>query len=97
MTQQKLPEELVAIQQRGEVVWAGDGPPSGLAAKFTRQPIHVAGIRHVRVWGLQVDDERALPGHERTSIPDEELWQVELVADDGSKYEVSAASVKPAP
>jgi hypothetical protein len=62
-----------------------------------RSPIRVAGIRHVRVWGLQVDDERELPGHERTSIPDEELWQVELVADDGSKYEVSAATVEPAP
>ncbi len=97
MTEQQMPEAIRAIQARGSVVWAEGGPPAALAARFTRTPIPVAGIRHVRVWGLQVDDERALPGRERTSIPDEDLWQVELVADDGSRYEVSAAAVRPAP
>ncbi|HZX23299.1 MAG TPA: hypothetical protein VFF18_07180 [Woeseiaceae bacterium] len=96
MTESKLPEALQAIKDRGYVVWKTD-PPAALAAKFTNGPIEVAEIRHVRVWGLQVDDERELPGHERTSIPDEELWQVELIADDGSKYEVSATTVEPAP
>lgn len=96
MTEPKLPEALQAIKDRGYVVWKTD-PPAALAAKFMQSPIKVAEIRHVRVWGLQVDDERELPGKERTSIPDEELWQVELVADDGSKYELSAATVEPAP
>jgi len=96
VTEPKLPEALQAIKDRGYVVWKTD-PPAALAAKFMNSPIEVAGIRHVRVWGLQVDDERELPGKERTSIPDEELCQVELVADDGSKYEVSAATVEPAP
>lgn len=96
MTEPKLPEALQAIKDRGYVVWKTE-PPAALAAKFMQPPIKVAEIKHVRVWGLQVDDERELPGHERTSIPDEELWQVELVADDGSKYEVSAATVEPAP
>lgn len=96
MTEPRLPEALQAIKNRGYVVWKTD-PPAALAAKFRKTPIEVAEIRHVRVWGLQVDDERELPGKERTSIPDEELWQVELVADDGSKYEVSAAGVEPAP
>lgn len=96
MTEPRLPEALQAIKDRGYVVWKTE-PPAALAAKFMQSPIKVAEIRHVRVWGLQVDDERELPGHERTSIPDEELWQVELIADDGSKYEVSAATVEPAP
>ena len=97
MTEQQMPEAIRAIQTRGAVVWAEGGAPAALAERFTRTPIPVAGIRHVRVWGLQVDDERALPGRERTSIPDEELWQVELVADDGSHFEVSAVTVEAAP
>lgn len=96
MTEPKLPQALQAIKDRGYVVWKTE-PPAALAAKFVQSPIKVAEIKHVRVWGLQVDDERELPGKERTSIPDEELWQVELVADDGSKYEVSATTVEPAP
>jgi hypothetical protein len=96
VTQPKLPDAVQAIKDRGYVIWKSDPPPA-LAAKFMQTPIRVSEIRHVRVWGLQVDDERELPGHERTLIPDEELWQVELIADDGSKYEVSAAVVDPAP
>ncbi len=96
MTEARLPEWLQTMKDRGYVVWKTE-PPAALAAKFMQSPIKLSGIRHVRVWGLQVDDERELPGHERTSIPDEELWQVELIADDGSKYEVSAATVEPAP
>ncbi len=97
MTENRIPDAIAAIRQRGYVVWAGDAPSAALAAHFDEGPIKVGGIRHVRVWGLQVDDERELPGHERTSIPDEELWQVELVAADGSKYEVNATMVRPAP
>jgi hypothetical protein len=51
----------------------------------------------VRQWGLQVDDEFELPGHERTMIPDEELWEVSIRARDGSTYEVNAALLRPAP
>jgi hypothetical protein len=54
----------------------------------------VAGVRHVRIWGLQVDDERELPGLERTQIPDEEVWEVNLEALDGSKFEVDSRLLK---
>ena len=54
------------------------------------------GVRHVRVWGIQVDDERALPGLERTSIPDEDLWEITLEAKDGSSYEFDSRLLKPA-
>jgi hypothetical protein len=56
----------------------------------------VAGVRHVRIWGLQVDDERELPGLERTQIPDEEVWEVNLEALDGSKFEVDSRLLKAA-
>ena len=59
--------------------------------------IPVVGIRHVRQWGVQVDDERELPGHERTSIEDEELWKIVLEAKDGSNYEVNSRFVDPGP
>ncbi len=97
MTEQKLPERMQAIRERGYVVWTGEGPSAAIKAKFPELPIKAGEIRHLRVWGLQVDDERALPGHERTSIPDEDLWQVELIASDGSKYEINANFVEAAP
>ena len=97
MTDQKLPQSIRAIKDCGYAVWAGDGADPAFRAHFDETRIPVAGVRHVRVWGLQVDDERELPGHERTSIPDEELWQIELIAKDGSKYEVNASLVRAAP
>ena len=97
MTEHELPDDVAAIKQRGYVLWADTGPSPELKSRFADGPIKVTGSRHVRVWGLQVDDERELPGHERTSIPDEELWQVELVAEDGSRFEVNATFVRPAP
>jgi hypothetical protein len=51
----------------------------------------------VRVWGLQVDDERELPGLERTMIADEDLWEINLVAKDGSCYEVESRLLVAAP
>jgi hypothetical protein len=36
-------------------------------------------------------------GHERTSVADEELWQIILQAKDGSNYEVNAKWVVAAP
>jgi hypothetical protein len=92
-----LPEKILAIKKRGYVIWASDDISSEFAAHFDSERIPVAGVKHVRVWGIQVDDERELPGHERTAIPDEELWQVELKAKDGSSYEISSDKVKPAP
>ena len=97
VNEQQMPPRVLDIRKRGYVVWADGGPPPALRAKFSREPVEVGGIRHVRVWGLQVDDERELHGHERTSVPDEELWQVDLLADDGSHYEVNATFVEPAP
>jgi len=60
------------------VKWVSADVAAAIRDKFAARRIPVKGIRHVRIWGLQVDDERELPGHERTMIPDEDLWQIEL-------------------
>ena len=70
---------------------------AALRARFDDRQIPVVGVRQVRVWGLQVDDERELPGLERTQMPDEEIWEVNLEAKNGSKYEVESKLLKAAP
>lgn len=95
--QSKLPDKIAAIKERGYVVWAKPEPSPRFAAKFDEAKIPVVGIRNVRIWGLQVDDEREIPGLERTSIPDEETWEINLEAKDGSHYEVNCDLVEPAP
>jgi hypothetical protein len=85
-----MPEAVAAIRDCGYATWSGDDVPAAFRAKFDQHRIPVHSIRSVRVWGLQVDDERELPGHERTQIPDEQLWEVNLVALDGSRYEVES-------
>jgi hypothetical protein len=91
-----MPDDVAAIVRAGFATWARDDVDPALRKKFDKGRIPVAGVRHVRVWGLQVDDERALPGRERTQIPDEEIWEVNLVATDGSKYEVDSKLLQPA-
>ncbi len=86
----KMPEHVAAIARSGFATWAGDDIDPVFRARFDAKRIPVAGIRNVRVWGIQVDDERELPGHERTQIPDEEIWEINLVARDGSRYEVGS-------
>ena len=93
----KLPAEVAAIIECGYATWAGDTVDENLRARFDAERIPVAGVRHVRVWGLQVDDERELPGHERTQIPDEEIWELNLESTDGSKYGFDSRLLKPAP
>jgi hypothetical protein len=92
-----MPAAVTAIRDCGYAIWAGDGVPASFRARFDPHRIPVSGIRSVRVWGLQVDDERELPGHERTQIPDEELWELNLVALDGSRYEVESRLLVAAP
>jgi hypothetical protein len=100
MTDQSLPEnmppEVSAIAEAGFVTWATDDVDPDLKARFAADRIPVAGVRHVRIWGLQVDDERALPGLERTQIPDEEVWEINLVSASGGRYEVDSRLLKPA-
>lgn len=91
------PAEVAAIAECGFATWASDHVDAALRARFADSRIPVAGVRHVRVWGLQVDDERELPGLERTQIPDDEIWEINLVATDGSKYEIDSRLLKPAP
>ncbi|MDH3400837.1 MAG: hypothetical protein OEM03_07700 [Chromatiales bacterium] len=91
-----LPAHVAAIKENGFAQWSGGAAPAGLEGLFEDTGIPVENIRHVRIWGLQVDDERELPGHERTSIPDEEIWQVTLVAKDGSHFEVNSELLVPA-
>ena len=96
LSQAEMPAELSAIVECGYAIWASDDVDAALRARFDDQRIPVAGVRHVRVWGLQVDDERVLPGMERTQIADEEIWEVNLVAKNGSKYEFESTLLKPA-
>jgi hypothetical protein len=85
-----MPADVAAIADCGYAIWARDDVDPKLRARFDANRIPVAGVRHVRIWGLQVDDERELPGLERTQIPDEEVWEVNLEALDGSKFEVDS-------
>lgn len=80
----RMPDAVAAIRDAGFATWAGDSVAPALREKFHAARIPVRNIRHVRVWGLQVDDERALPGRERTSIPDEDIWEISLEAKDGT-------------
>ena len=92
-----MPAELEAIVRCGFAIWSDDSVDAETRQRFDSRRIPVAGARRLRVWGVQVDDERELPGLERTSIPDEELWEVNLVATNGSKYEFDSTLLKPAP
>jgi hypothetical protein len=92
-----MPAEVAAIVDCGYATWAGDGVDDKLRSKFDPERIAVSGVRHVRVWGIQVDDERELPGHERTQIPAEEIWEVSLVSTDGSNYGFDSRLLRPAP
>jgi hypothetical protein len=91
-----MPPDVADIVSAGYAIWASEDIDPELRSKFAADRIPVAGVRHVRVWGLQVDDERELPGRERTRIPDEEIWEVNLVATNGSKYEVDSTLLKAA-
>ena len=91
-----MPPEVAEIAECGFATWASDTVDDTLRARFDAERIPVAGVRHVRIWGLQVDDERELPGLERTQIPDDEVWEVNLEALDGSKYEVDSRLLKAA-
>ena len=92
-----MPAELAAIVECGYATWATDDVDDAMRARFDSERIPVAGVRNVRVWGLQVDDERELPGLERTQVPDEELWEVNLECKNGSKYEFASTLLKAAP
>ncbi len=91
-----MPDSVTAIMASGFAIWATENVDSALRARFDSARIPVVGVRHVRVWGLQVDDERVLPGRERTEMPDEEIWEVNLEASNGSRYEVDSKLLKPA-
>jgi hypothetical protein len=92
-----MPPEVQAIRDCGHAKWVSPEVAAAIRDRFAADRIPVRGIRHVRIWGIQVDDERELPGHERTQIPDEDLWQVELEALDGSRFEVNSQLLVAAP
>jgi hypothetical protein len=92
-----MPPEVAAIRDCGFATWVSEDVARAIRSQFARDFIPVKGIRQVRIWGIQVDDERVLPGRERTVIPDEELWQVELEAADGSRFEVNSQLLVAAP
>ena len=91
-----MPPEVTAIRDSGFAVWATDDVAKGLRGNFVTGRIPVKNIRHVRVWGLQVDDERALPGLERTMIPDEDIWEITLESKDGKLYAFDSRLLRPA-
>ncbi len=92
----KMPQHVAAIAACGYAIWASDDVNPDLRARFDGQRIRVAGVRNVRIWGLQVDDERELPGRERTEIPDEETWEINLEAKDGSHFEFNSTLLRAA-
>lgn len=89
-----MPPNVADIVASGFATWATDDVDAALRARFNPDRIPVAGVRNVRVWGLQVDDERELPGRERTNIPDDEIWEINLEAKNGSHYEVDSRMLK---
>lgn len=93
----KMPQHVAAIADCGYAIWATDDVDPKLRARFDSERIRVAGVRNVRIWGLQVDDERELPGRERTSMPDEETWEINLEAKDGSHFEFNSTLLGAAP
>jgi len=95
--QAAMPAELATMVECGYAIWATDDIGETMRSRFDSERIPVISVRNVRVWGLQVDDERELPSHERTQVPDEELWEVNLEAKNGSKYEFDSTLLKPAP
>jgi len=95
-TLQNMPDNVAAIVASGYATWASDEGDAAFRERFDAKRIPVTGFRNVRVWGLQVDDERELPGLERTSIPDDEIWEINLEAIDGSHYEVDSTLLVPA-
>ena len=95
-TATNMPRHVAAISSCGYAIWASEEVSPKLRAKFDSKRIRVVSVRNVRIWGLQVDDERELPGHERTNIPDEETWEINLEANDGSHYEFSSTLLKAA-
>jgi hypothetical protein len=97
MTDKTMPAEVAAIVDCGYAIWASDSVDPEVRARFDGERIPVVGVRQVRVWGVQVDDERELPGLERTQIPDEELWEVNLVGKNGSRYEFDSTLLRAAP
>ena len=93
---QIMPPNVAEIVACGFATWATDSVDATLRARFDSTRIPVTGVRNVRVWGLQVDDERELPGHERTNIPDDEIWEINLEAMNGSHYEVNSRMLRAA-
>jgi hypothetical protein len=91
-----MPDHVADIAERGFATWANDDVDPALRARFDDTRIPVTGVRNVRVWGLQVDDERELPGRERTQIPDDEIWEINLEAKNGSHYEIDSRMLKAA-
>ena len=91
-----MPPRIAKFVEGGFARWASPSVKPEMRAKFDPERIPVLGARNIRVWGVQVDDERELPGHERTQIPDEELWEIQLVALDGSHYQFDSSLLEPA-
>ena len=56
-----MPDRVAEIAECGFATWATDDVDDKLRARFATDRIPVAGVRQVRIWGLQVDDERELP------------------------------------
>ena len=71
MSTTKLPDELIPLQECGFASWtSNETPAADFRQRFDDKRIPVLGIRHVRQWGIQVDDERELMGREPTSVAD---------------------------
>lgn len=87
-----VPAVVGAIARSGFATWANDDVDHALKSKFDADRIPVAGVRYVRVWG-SCGGKR--PDPVEGALPDEEIWEVNLVSTTGSIHEVDSRLLKP--
>jgi hypothetical protein len=87
-----VPQVVGAMAKSGFATWANDDVDHALKSKFDADRIPVAGVRYVRVWGNHAG--RA-PGLAEGALPDEEIWEVNLVSTGGSIHVVDSRLLKP--
>jgi hypothetical protein len=87
-----VPPIVSAMARSGFATWANDEVDHALKSKFDADRIPVAGVRYVRVWGNHAGQR---PNLTQGALPDEEIWEVNLVSTSGSIHEVDSRLLIP--
>lgn len=87
-----VPAAVGAMAKSGFATWANDDVGHALKSKFDADRIPVAGVRHVRVWGNHAG--RA-PNLAQGALPDDEIWEVNLISTSGSIHVVDSRLLMP--